>query len=158
MQIKSKHIIVVILVFAVGFLAYDSASNYINPYLTVSQLKDGSYQGKVVQVLGTVVNGTLIRGIDGVVRFDITDGKQAVGVVYTGTAVQNLEENKEVAVQGVLKSATMEASQILVKCPSKYEEETSTTSNHTDYLFIAAIVVALVAAGFFIYIFFIKKN
>ncbi len=160
MQIKPKHIAIVILVVAAIFLAYDSASNYLNPYLTVSQLNDGGsyYEGRVVQVLGTVVNGTLFRGSDGIVRFDITDGKQAISIVYTGSAVQNLEENKEVAVQGALKADKFDASQILVKCPSKYEEENGTTSSHSDWLFIAAIVVAVAAAGFFIYIFFIKKN
>jgi cytochrome c-type biogenesis protein CcmE len=150
----------VILVVAIGFLAYDSASNYINPYLTVSQLVGDNthYQGRVVQVLGTIVNGTLVRGIDGVLAFDITDGYQAVSVVYRGGAVQNLEENKEVAVQGILKTGTLEANQILVKCPSKYEEDTGATSSHSDWLFIAAIAIAVVAAGFFIYIFFIKKS
>ena len=149
-----------VLILAVGFLAYDSLSNYINPYITVSQAVDNQnyYKGKVVQILGTVVNGTLTRSTEGITTFDITDGKQALPVLYRGTTVQNLNEGKEVAVQGTLSSNSIEASQILVKCPSKYEEGSSNTADHYDWLFVAAIAIALVAAGFFVYSFFWKRS
>jgi cytochrome c-type biogenesis protein CcmE len=160
MKITSKHIVIVVLILAVGFLVYDSVSNYINPYVTVSQVISNKnyYQGKVVQILGIVVNGTLSRGSDGITKFDISDGTQVLPVVYKGIAVQNLSEGKEVAVQGVLSSNIIEASQILVKCPSKYEENPGTTTNHYDWLFIAAIVIALGAASFFVYSFFWKRS
>jgi cytochrome c-type biogenesis protein CcmE len=111
-----------------------------------------------VQILGIVVNGTLSRSNDGVTSFDISDGKQALPVLYRGTSVQNLNEGKEVAVQGTLSSNIIEASQILVKCPSKYEESSGNITNHYDWLFIGAIALALIAASFFVYSFFWKRS
>ena len=157
---KIKIILIVVLVAVVGVLVYDSTSNYINPYLTVSQVKNGqnSYQGKVVQVLGIVSNGTLVRGTDGVIQFDLSDGQAVLNVVYRGSTVQNLNENREVAVQGIISNQGLEANQILVKCPSKYEEGTGTAESHSDWLFYAMIIIAIVAASFFVYTFVIKKN
>jgi cytochrome c-type biogenesis protein CcmE len=157
-QIKTKHIVVVILVLTAGFLAYDSISNYLNPYTTVSQITidKEKYQGKVVQVLGIVVPGTLSRDTDGTTKFVISDGASNLSIVYKGTVVQNLNEDKEVAVQGTVSSLGLNASQILVKCPSKYEE--SETVSHSDYLFYAVIIVALIAGGFFIYTSFLKRS
>ena len=160
MKISSKHVIIAVLILAAGFLAYDSISNYINPYITVSQAINNKnyYQGKVVQILGMVVNGTLSRGNDGITKFELSDGKQALPVLYRGTSVQNLNEGKEVAVQGILSSNIIEANQILVKCPSKYEENSGTTTDHYDWLFIAAVAIAAVAASFFLYSFLWKRS
>ncbi len=157
-KIKSKYVIAVILIVAAAFLAYDSVSNYLNPYTTVSEITTNrdKYLGKVVQVLGTVAPGTLLRQTNGTTKFDISDGKSVLSIVYQGTAVQNLEEEKEVAVQGKVSILGLNANQILVKCPSKYEE--SETTSHSDYLFYAVILVALAAGGFFIYTSFLKRS
>ena len=160
MNITSKHVVIVVLILVVGLLVYDSVSNYINPYVTVSQVISNKnyYQGKVVQIHGIVVNGTLSRGTDGITKFDISDGIQVLPVIYKGIVVQNLSEGKEVVVQGILSSNIIEANQILVKCPSKYEDSPDTTTNQYDWLFIAALVIALGAASFFVYSFFWKRS
>lgn len=158
MKVNRKVIIVAALVVVVGLLAYDSVSNYLNPYTTVSQVVDGGtqYQGKSLQIMGTVVPGTLSRGNDGVVRFDIAEKTSVLHVAYRGTTVTNLEENKDVVVSGVVSGASMEASQILVKCPSKYEETGSTS--HADYLFYAVIAVAVAAVAYFLVANFWKRG
>jgi cytochrome c-type biogenesis protein CcmE len=157
-KINSKYVFVAVLVVAIGFLAYDSVSNYLDPYTTVSQIVDGGtqYQGENLQIMGTVVPGTLSRAGDGVVRFDIGEKTAILHVTYSGTSVQNLGENTDVVVSGVVSSGSVEASQILVKCPSKYEPTGSTS--HADYLFYAVIAVAVVAVAYFVAANFWKRS
>ena len=56
----------VLLLLSAG-LAFDSVSNYINPYLSVTQvvLNFERYSGKNLQVMGIVESGSFIRGDGG---------------------------------------------------------------------------------------------
>jgi cytochrome c-type biogenesis protein CcmE len=149
MKISGKYIVAGILIIFSAFLAYDSLSNYINPYLSVTNVVRNidQYQGKSLQVMGVVQTGTFDRGNDGTIRFAINDGTEAIDVVYTGALPQNFDEGKDVVIVGSLNGdETVEARQILVKCPSKYEgEETPQQNNH---FFLATLGVALVAVAY----------
>ncbi len=123
MKIKPVHIIVVALVVVSAILAYDAFTSYINPYLTVSQVtENGKYINKEVQILATVANGSLDIKEDGSLLFDITDGQTTIAVTYSGIQPQGFKEGQKIVVIGKLTSSYhVNATQLLVKCPSKYE-------------------------------------
>ena len=149
MKISGKYVVAGILLIFSGFLAYDSLSNYINPYLSVTSVVRNidQYRGRSIQVMGVVQFDTFDRGNDGTIRFAINDGTEAIGVVYTGALPQNFDEGKDVVVVGSLDGDdTVDARQILVKCPSKYEGEEAPQQN--NHVFLAALGVAFIALGY----------
>ncbi len=149
MKIQGKHMVAgVLLLFSAG-LAFDSMSNYINPYLSVTQvaLNLNRYSGKSIQVMGIVEPGSFIRGDGGTIRFTLTDGQESIPVQFTGTTPQNLDEGKDVVAVGSLTGeASLEAEQLLVKCPSKYEGENLPQQNNN--VFLAAIALAGLAFAY----------
>lgn len=125
MKIKPVHIIVLALVVISAILAYDAFTSYINPYLTVSQVAgEDTYVNNEVQILATVANGSVQWGDDGSLLFDITDGQATITVTYSGSQPQGFKAGQKVVAIGELTSPHhMNATQLLVKCPSKYEQE-----------------------------------
>ncbi len=122
MKIKPVYVIVAVLVVAGSVLAY-SAFTSIIPYLTVSQVAGNDrYIDKEVQILATVANGSLDLKEDGSLLFDITDGHATIEVTYSGIQPQSFKEGQEIVAIGKLTSPYhVNATQLLVKCPSKYE-------------------------------------
>ena len=57
--------------------------------------------------------------------FQMTDGKETVGVLYPGLMPDAFGEGREVVVEGSYdhKARTLHASKLVTKCPSKYEAE-----------------------------------
>jgi len=57
--------------------------------------------------------------------FRMTDGAEAIGVVYDGLMPDAFAEGREVVVEGTFRHAdrTLHASKLVTKCPSKYEAE-----------------------------------
>jgi cytochrome c-type biogenesis protein CcmE len=158
MKITNKHIIIVVLLALSAGLAYDSLSNYINPYVSVTEIvsKSTSYTGKSLQVMGKLSADSLERGDDGSLSFDLTDGSSYITVTYKGIPPQNLDPENEIVVVGSIQDGgTLQASQIMVKCPSKYEGEDSGQISH---VFIAGMGVAVLGAGYLAYTIFWKKN
>jgi cytochrome c-type biogenesis protein CcmE len=158
MKITNKHIVVIILLALSVGLTYDSLSNYINPYVSVTDVvsKAPSYKGKSLQVMGKMSSDSLQRGDDGSLSFDLTDGSSYITVTYKGVPPQNLEPENEIVVVGSLQDGgTLQASQIMVKCPSKYEGE---DTGQTSHVFIAGMGVALLGAGYLAFTMFWKKN
>lgn len=159
MKIQGKHMVAgVLLLFSVG-LAFDSVSNYINPYLSVTQvaLNLDKYSGKSIQVMGIVELGSFIRGDGGMIRFTLTDGMESLPVQFKGAAPQNFDEGKDVVAVGSLTGeASLDAAKILVKCPSKYEGENPPQQN--NHIFLAAMGVALLAVGYLAFTTFWKRG
>ena len=149
MKIQGKHMVAgVLLLFSAG-LAFDSVSNYINPYLSVTQvaLNLNRYSGKSIQVMGIVEPGSFIRGDGGTILFTLTDGQESLPVQFTGATPQNLDEGKDVVAVGSLTGeASLEAEQLLVKCPSKYEGENLPQQNNP--VFLAATALAVLAFAY----------
>jgi cytochrome c-type biogenesis protein CcmE len=121
MKIKPVHIIVLALVIISAILAYDACTSYINPYLTVSQVAgNDKYINKEVQILATVANWSTDK--DGSLLINITDGDATIEVRYSGVTPQSLKEGQKVVTIGELNAPYhLNATQLLVKCPSKYE-------------------------------------
>ncbi len=96
--------------------------NNSSPYVTVGELE---HQGGKVHVVGKIVPSTLRQNsLDREVRFELKDDTGVIPVRYTGPPQSNLGSATQVVVIGVKKEGTFEATQMLVKCPSKYESET----------------------------------
>ena len=121
MKIQNKHIIIIVLLALSAGLAYDSVSNYINPYIPVSDISanQGKYTGKSLQIIGEVEPGSLLRTDDGSISFTLIDEQGSIKVKYRGVPPQNLEqEGNQVVVLGTLQdNGEIESSQLLVKCP-----------------------------------------
>lgn len=93
-------------------------------YLTVGELKGrvpSVYRDKV-RVSGTVVPGSIKKGMDGSLEFKITDGKQAIDVQYSGIVPDIFRDNVEAVVEGLYTPQNVfKAKVLLAKCPTKYD-------------------------------------
>jgi len=158
MKIQNKHIIIIILLAVSAGLAYDSISNYMNPYIPVSDIaaNQAHYEGRSLQIIGVVEPGSLLRSDDGSISFTLIDDGGSIKVTYRGVPPQNLEqEGNQVVVLGTLGGdGEIESTQLLVKCPSKYEGEDQQGVSH---IFLAAIGVALLGVGYLVITMFYKK-
>ncbi len=151
MKILGKHLVAgVLLLFSFG-LAFDSLTNYLNPYLSVTHVANNldRYEGKNIQVMGVIAIGSIVRGDEGTTRFAITDGSGSLEVTYVGTLPQNFDQGKDIVVVGTFKGGEpFDASKILMKCPSKYEGESAPMLG--NHIFWVALVIALVAVTYLV--------
>jgi cytochrome c-type biogenesis protein CcmE len=159
MKIQGKHVVAGVLLLLSAGLAFDSISNYINPYLSVTQvaLNLERYSGKSIQVMGIVESGSFIRGDGGTMQFTLTDGQESLPVQFTGATPQNFDEGKDVVAVGSLTGeASLEAAQLLVKCPSKYEGENPPQQN--NHIFLAAVALAIITVAYLVVTTFWKRG
>ncbi|MGD2200287.1 MAG: cytochrome c maturation protein CcmE [Candidatus Bathyarchaeota archaeon] len=149
MKIQGKHIVVGVLLLTSAGLFFDSLSNYMNPYLSVTQvaLNLERYSGKPIQVMGIVEGGSFIRGDGGTIQFTLTDGQESLPVQFTGSTPQNFDEGKDIVAVGSLsEEASLDAAKILVKCPSKYEGENPPKQN--IHIFLTAVALAVLTVAY----------
>lgn len=89
-------------------------------------------------MLGTVANESIAHENTSMI-FNLIDEESVIKVKYAGSP-PNFQEGGQVVVIGKLTSpSTIEASQMLVKCPSKYEG--GGESLLADPIFLAAILL-----------------
>ncbi len=117
---KKKQLIIaciaIIAVLAFGLWGID----IFKSYLTVSQVKEGSYLGKIVEVKGRVKKGTVEVNATAV-YFNLTDYINEIAVEYNGELPVQLAADREVIVTGILISQErIQASKIITSCTSKY--------------------------------------
>lgn len=97
-------------------------------YLTVGELntKGSEMVGERVRVSGAVVEGSeLWQPKEMTLQFSITDeeGKQ-LPIVFYGPRPDNFQRAAEAIVEGeLLADGSFKANTLLLKCPSRYEEE-----------------------------------
>ena len=96
-------------------------------YTTVPKVvEDSSLEGKRVKVGGSVVEGSWDKKSNPM-KFEIRDeaDKAATGptlkVVYTGAVPSTFGDGVVAIVTGVLEGDTIKATEMITKCPSKYE-------------------------------------
>ena len=93
-------------------------------YYTVSEFRnlDGARDGGI-RINGKVEAGSIRREPNGMdVRFNVTDGQAALPVAYHGIVPATFVDGADVVVEGGLRpDGIFEASNLLAKCPSKYE-------------------------------------
>jgi cytochrome c-type biogenesis protein CcmE len=104
---------------------FDDAMVY---YKTVDELlgERAEFEGRPVRVNGLLVEGS-VRARPGTdrFRFDLTKNGARLAVEFSGILPDSMLPGRELVVQGVLQPGAdlLLASEILTKCPSKYEEE-----------------------------------
>jgi cytochrome c-type biogenesis protein CcmE len=93
-------------------------------YLTVTEfLEQGGRADGDFRINGKVVEGSIERAASGQdVRFVMSDGTSSLAVNYHGIIPDTFVDRADVVVQGSLETDdTLNAHELLAKCPSKYE-------------------------------------
>jgi cytochrome c-type biogenesis protein CcmE len=145
MKISGKLIALSILVIVSVALIF-SAVQQSDPYLTVTQVVEHAdrYQGRAIQVIGVISGGAIDENSTN--TFQLTDNQTSLNVVYRGPLPENFKIGVQAVIVGTLSSGkTLEASNILLKCPSKYSDQSTQAASGPDYTFYAGIgAVAIV--------------
>lgn len=104
-------------------------------FLTVSELRDreSALLGQAVRVSGAVIYDSHLyetRGGEPHLEFDIVDSEDQIGrqeplrIVYHGPKPDLLQPGAQAIVEGRLDDdGNFEADSVLLKCPTRYEEE-----------------------------------
>jgi len=154
MKISGKLLFLAILAIVSVALVF-SAVQQSDPYLTVTQVVEHSdrYQGRVVQVIGIISGGA--NGENATNAFRLTDSQESINVVYRGPLPENFQVGIQAVVVGTMSSEkTLEASNILLKCPSKYADQ-SQTSPGPEYTFYAIVGLAAIV-GTYVMVFVLR--
>jgi cytochrome c-type biogenesis protein CcmE len=118
-----------VLLAAVGFLVFNALGSSMAYFVTVGELQSSGKDltGQQLRVGGDVLPGSISKsGIGEELHFTVTDGNHTLPVVYNGTVPDIFKEDVEVVVEGTLRpDGTLEASNVLTKCPSKFEADDS---------------------------------
>jgi cytochrome c-type biogenesis protein CcmE len=114
----------------IGIIGYLILSGFddttVAYYQTVDELKTlgVSANGKSYRVSGQVVAGSVVRAEDGLsMTFTIDELGSTMPVVYHGIIPDTFKEGVGVLLEGKYANGRFEATNIMTKCASKYEEE-----------------------------------
>ena len=130
-MIKPSARLVLVTIAVVGSVAYLILSGVKQTglhYMTVTELSRLSHEPEAggFRLDGTVAASSVVYNQrEPVLKFRMTDGKEAIGVVYNGLMPDAFAEGREVVVEGTYQHAekTLHASKLVTKCPSKYAAE-----------------------------------
>ncbi len=133
MGIRKKYVVgFIVILITFGFLVYRGMDGAMMVYVNVSELdaKTANKDNETLQVAGIVEPGSIesnssTRQISFMLQ-DLKKPDYTLKVNYNGIVPDNFKPGIQVVVQGVLdqKNKVIKAEQILVKCPSKYQEDT----------------------------------
>jgi cytochrome c-type biogenesis protein CcmE len=127
--LKSKHqrliLILVAMAALIGavLLAMSALKDQAAYFYTPSDARSkGVEPGKAIRLGGMVVKGSLKRAADGIsIRFDVSDGKAALPVAYTGVTPDLFREGSGVVADGIFQpDGTFRATEILAKHDERY--------------------------------------
>ena len=124
-------IAVVVLTLAVGYLVFSSVQSSSAYYMTISELKAAgpSLENRKVRVAGTLMGDTVqwdARQIR--LDFTIADGGGQLPVSYNGARPDMFRDGAETVVEGKYANGSFQATNLLLKCPSKYEDAASSAT------------------------------
>jgi cytochrome c-type biogenesis protein CcmE len=117
----SAIITVLLVVLGLGVAIYAFLQNS-SPYVTIAEAKERT--GQTVHVAAELVPNSVVSDPDRkLVTFTIREDKtgQELPVVYHGFKPENMERAPRIVIAGEMRGGTFECSQILLKCPSKYQ-------------------------------------
>lgn len=120
-----------VIVAAITFLAVSSFQSNSMYYLTVPELRaqaqaeGAAFYDKMVRVSGPLHKESIDWNAKTMtLRFHIAEGNEMFPVVFVGPIPDTLENGETVVVEGkYTREGVFNASNILVKCPSKYEPD-----------------------------------
>lgn len=119
-----------VLVVVVGLVAYGMLNFFVDPYISVDEVVENpeAYAGQTIQVKGTLQPGSVSINPGNVTL--ILEGENHTLLVIVEADLPTLSDGQEMVAIGVLEEGEhllIRASQILAKCPSKYETATTNT-------------------------------
>ena len=122
---KKKFIIGgIIIILAVGYLAFTGFRASAAYYLTVSETvaKESTLYGENIRVNGKVAADSVVNDVRSLtLKFTLTEGGESLPVEYTGAVPDNFKADTDIVIEGNLNSSgVILAKNILTKCPSKY--------------------------------------
>ncbi len=131
-MLKKKRFILggLIIVLALSYLGYTGFQSSATYYYTVTEFNalGDTVSGENVRVNGQVVDGSIEQDItERTLRFiivDLEEEEDSLPIVYQGIPPDSFQAGREVVIEGYLMpSGVFKASNVLTKCPSKYEAE-----------------------------------
>ena len=130
---KKRHLIGGgILLAIVAYLIYLSFGSSVSYYATVSEFfaKDIELYDTNVRVAGKIVDSPIDWNVEDLeLRFAITEGGDTLMVIYQGAKPSSFKAGSSILVEGKYHSeGIFRASQLIMKCPSKYEEAATATA------------------------------
>ncbi len=131
LKARSKFIIGgIIIVMVVGYLIVSSIGGSTAYYLTVEEVKAQGSSERTVRVAGTVAGESIEwNAQELLLKFKIADASGSLAVIYNGPRPDMLRDGAEAVVEGrYTKEGSFEANNLLLKCPSKYEEAATATA------------------------------
>ncbi len=120
---KSYYIIAAVVVIAFIALGASSLKSSMTPYVTSFSEVRASSKDKI-QVPGAVdktKGSTFDQRLGAFVFYVKDEGGEGMKVVYRGVKPGNFEQADKVVAVGQYKDNAFQAEQLLVKCPSKYQ-------------------------------------
>jgi cytochrome c-type biogenesis protein CcmE len=115
----------VIILIAVIYLLYLSFGSSVSYYVTVSEFFDRSEElnDTNVRVAGKIADASIEwNAADLELMFIINEGGKSMPVIYHGAQPSGFKEGSNILVEGKYSSSgVFQASQLILKCPSKYE-------------------------------------
>ncbi|MEE8402661.1 MAG: cytochrome c maturation protein CcmE [Candidatus Hydrothermarchaeaceae archaeon] len=134
---RSKLILGVGVIFLFIVIGFSALDGFVNPYKTVSDVVNHpqDYTNRHVQVEGYVVKDS-VSWTPPVLKFAITDGENQLDVRYEGALPGSFPVGETgsqskidvVVIGSMADTGEFTADQILVKCPSKYEQKLNESS------------------------------
>jgi cytochrome c-type biogenesis protein CcmE len=114
-----------IIALVAGYLIFSAAQGSAAYYLTIEEIQQQGPSARSVRVAGNVVGESIVwEPRDLVLAFDLVDESGRLPVVYSGSRPDMFRDEAELVVEGKLgPEGVFEARTMLLKCPSKYEEE-----------------------------------
>lgn len=124
-------IVIALAIAGIGFFVITSSTSGGSGMFsyTMAELTErkGELEGKDVKVAGRIVKGS-VRGepASPSFRFDLEDDAgHTIAVGYTRLLPDPFEEGREAIVQGRVENGVIQASNLTVKCPSRYADTES---------------------------------
>ena len=116
----------------IGYLIFTSIQGSTAPYLTVTELRsrDASIYERNVRVTGVILGESIDWNTqDLVLKFEITDEGGRLPVIYKGLRPDMFQDGAQAVVEGrYTEGGVFEAHNLMLKCPSKYEEAATATA------------------------------
>ena len=114
-----------LLVIVVSYLFYLSFGSSVSYYVTVSEFsaRGTELHDTNVRVAGKIADSPIEWNAEDLqLRFAITEGGETMTVIYQGAKPSGFKEGSNILVEGKCHSDDVfRASQLIMKCPSKYE-------------------------------------
>ncbi len=111
-----------------GYLLYSTAGDAFEYYKHVDEVasQPGAWQKKPMQLHGFVVPGSIQKRFDKdhgrlEYRFRETNCGKDLSVYYAGVVPDTFKDGAEVVVKGSLDGDSFHSTEVMAKCPSKYQ-------------------------------------